>query len=207
MSNATHRGAARAARVTAAVAGGLALAGLLLLTPPAATAGSGCHVDGVRYKILGEGRRIWIGTNIYSKWKPGPATISRTRSLTATAGSSHGSSDSVDVGVNYLVVSAKYNHTWNRSTTASSSHTRSWTYGTTIPKGMTARVRIFKVGRSFPARKIVTYRKGSSCPVVSRSWRVQVRLPVKSTTNKFYCDARDRWPASKFIRSFKCVNT
>ncbi|HSE70424.1 MAG TPA: hypothetical protein VLA97_06675 [Nocardioidaceae bacterium] len=177
--------------------------GTMATTAPAAAAG--CRVDNVSYKILGEGYRIWIGTNVASIWVAGPGRISRTVSKTSTAGSSHSSSDTVEGGVNYGVVSAKYNHTWNRGTTTSAARTSSWTYDIYVPGGMTARARVFKDGRNFPARKTITYQKGSTCPVISRSWKVRVRLPNKATGNQHYCIVRDQKPATNFMRS--CKNT
>jgi hypothetical protein len=166
---------------------------------------AGCHRDGVSYKILGSGYKVWIGTNVYSIWTAGPATIGRTVSKAATAGSSHSSSDTVEGGISYGVVSAKYNHTWSRSTTTSSTRTSAWTYNITIPKGMTARARVFRTGWNFPARKTVTYKKSSTCPIISKSFRVRVNLPNRATGNNHYCIVRDAKPATKIMRT--CSNT
>ncbi len=191
------------------------LAGLALLTTVTTTGtvastttpaeAAGCMVDNVSYKILGEGYAIWIGTNVASYWVAGPAHISRTVSKTSTAGSSHSSSDTVEGGLNYGVLSAKYNHAWQRGTTTSVARTSSWTYDIYVPSGMTARARVFKDGRNFPARKTITYKKSSGCPVLSKSWKVRVRLPNKATSNRHYCIVRDRKPATNFMRS--CQNT
>jgi hypothetical protein len=159
----------------------------------------------VSYKILGAGHKVWIGTSVYSAWVAGPATIQRTVTRAATAGSSHSSSDTVEGGINYGVVSAKYNHTWQRGTTSSSTRTTSWAYNITIPRNMTARVRVFKDGWNFPARKTITYRKSSTCPVISKSFRVRVNLPNKATGNNHYCIVRDAKPATKIMRT--CSNT
>ena len=133
-------------------------AALQLVAPVPTAVAQGCQVDSVSYKILGGGHRVWIGTNVYSYWTAGPATIRRTVQRAASAGSSHSSSDTVEGGVNYGIVSAKYNHTWERGTSTSATRTTSWGYDITIPRGMTARARVFHDGWNFPARKTVVYR-------------------------------------------------
>ena len=46
---------------------------------------AGCHRDGVSYKILGAGHKVWIGTSVFSAWVAGPATIQRTVTKAATS--------------------------------------------------------------------------------------------------------------------------
>jgi hypothetical protein len=179
------------------------LAPALAASPAAA---QGCMIDGTTYQILGGGDKIWIGTSVFSNWKPGPASISRSESKSGTTTSSHGSSDTVSGGVNWGVVSAQYNHEWNRSTAQSTSLEKTWTYETQIPAGMTARARVFKRGWSFPARKHVSYRRSSTCPKSGDSWDFRARIPLASNSNNFYCDARDKWPGSDIIPHAKCTN-
>ena len=166
----------------------------------------GCMVDGVSYKVLDGGSRIWIGTSIFSEWKPGPASIVRSESRTGTTSASKGSSDTVSGGVNWGVVSANYNHEWNRSVTRSTSLQKTWAYETQIPAGMTARARVFKKAWSFPVRKHVSYRKSSQCPKTGDSYRFRARMPLSGNSNANYCDARDQWAASSVIPHAKCTN-
>jgi len=166
----------------------------------------GCMVDGTTYKVMGSGSRIWIGTSIFSEWKPGPASITRSESKTGTTSSSHGSSDTVSGGVNWGVVAAQYNHEWNRSVTRSSSLQKTWSYETQVPAGMTARARVFKKAWSFPVRKRVSYKKSSQCPKLSDTYDFHARMPVQTNSNSAYCDARDKWPATGIIAHAKCTN-
>src|SRR3954451_6529659 len=153
----------------------------------------GCVVDGVSYTIMGAGSRIWIGTSVFSDWKPGPASIIRSESRTGTTSSSHGSSDTVSGGVNWGVVAAQYNHEWNRSVTRSSSLQKTWSYETQVPAGMTARARVFKKAWSFPVRKRVSYVKSPQCPKLGDTYDFHARMPVSTNSNSAYCDARDKW--------------
>src|SRR4051794_20512135 len=150
----------------------------------------GCMVDGTSYKIMGAGSRIWIGTSVFSDWKPGPASIVRSESRTGTTSSSHGSSDTVSGGINWGGVAAQYNHEWNRSVTRSSSLQKTWSYETQVPAGMTARARVFKRAWSFPVRKRVSYRKSSQCPRLSDTYDFRARMPVSRNSNAGFCDAR-----------------
>lgn len=175
------------------------------VTTAAPAAALGCQVESVNYKILGEGYKIWIGTNVASYWVAGPAHITRTVSKTSLTGSSYTSTNTVEGGISYGVVSAKYNHQWGHGTTTSTSRTSSWSYDIFVPDGMTARARVYKDGRNFPARKTIYYKKGGGCPVLSRSWKVRVRLPYAATSNSHFCIVRDRKPATNFMRT--CANT
>jgi hypothetical protein len=71
---------------------------------------------------------------------------------------------------------------------------------------VSARARVFKKAWSFPERKRVSYRKSPQCPKLSDSYTFRARMPVTGNSNANYCDARDKWPASKIIPHATCTN-
>ena len=171
-----------AAVVLTAALGAAPLAAVTMLAPTAAQARM-CAVDSVTYKTPKPGRTVWIPTALAAgPWqKGGQQSVSYSDgSLEAT---SKGSSDTAggSTGVNFGVwdASAKYDHTWNRSTTTTTSKSKTSSASSpTLPKDERSRWTLYHKGFKFPVKQIVTYTNGCDTRVF---WRT-IHVPTTSWT-------------------------
>jgi len=140
-----------------------------------------CHVDTVSYSTPYAGTRVIIPTSLAA----GPYQKGGTQSVSYSDGDLYskttGSSDSVggsgEVSWGWGKVSATYNHTWNRSTTYTTSHTK--TYTTTspqLPKDSLTRWTLFHKAWKFKVKQIVTYTNNCATQV---HWRTAA-MPTNS---------------------------
>ena len=140
-----------------------------------------CAVDTVTYKTPKPGRTVWIPTSLAAgPWQRG-GTQSVSYSDGALKAVSKGSSDTAGGGggVNFGVwnASAKYDHTWNRSTTTTTSKTK--TYTTQSPKLPTderSRWTLYHKGYKFPVKQIITYTNNCKTQIY---WRT-IHVPTTS---------------------------
>jgi hypothetical protein len=140
-----------------------------------------CAVDTVSYSTPYAGSRVIIPTSLaagpYQKGGTQSVSYSDGDLYSKTTGSSDSAGGSGEVGWGWGKVSATYNHTWNRSTTYSTSHTK--TYTTTspqLPKKYLTRWTLFHKAWKFKVKQIVTYT--NNCPTQIH-WRT-VALPTNS---------------------------
>jgi hypothetical protein len=169
-------------------------ASLLPVAVASAPAQAACPIE-YYYYTTGKIDTVWIGTSAYSIWTDGPATISRTLTDTATAGSDTTVGVSVSAGTLIVKAEANFSHTWSESTSKSAS----WSYSITIPRGSTARARVYKKGHKI---EFIEKKIGSDC--LAKNTRFYLRAPLSSDDNKNYCIVRDSYPGTKFISS--CSN-
>lgn len=138
-----------------------------------------CDVDTTFVKKTTKGTKVWIPSNGFPAgkgWQQG-GTISINTSSSTSKAKSKGSADTVGGGGGLNIgigsVSAKYDHTWNRSTTKTS------TYGTsetrTLGQKGRWRPRLYAPGYRFTATTVTTYFGG--CP--STVTKAKVLLPSK----------------------------
>lgn len=160
----------------ATVLAGALVASPLVLIGASAPAWAICDVDRTIVKTPAKGKKVWIPTNVKSYWARGPVTISRTESagsqVAKAKGSSHSVGGSVKVGGSIGPIGADvtgtYNRTWNKSTTTTSSTSEAWAYAKPVPRGVEARVRIYKRGMLFKYKVITTYLGGCENRVTTR---------------------------------------
>jgi hypothetical protein len=140
-----------------------------------------CAVDTVSYSTPQKGHVVYIPTNLAA----GTYQVGGTQSVSYADGdlkaTTKGSSDTVGGGggidFKLFSASATYNHTWNRSTTVTTSHTR--TYTTTspqLPAHARTRWTLYHKGYQFPVKTIVTYT--NDCP--TQTFTRTVHVPTKS---------------------------
>jgi hypothetical protein len=180
----------RTKSLTATLAG-LMTTGMLAALPLAVLTESGAHarmcsVDTVTYLTPRKGVTVWIPTALAA----GPWQKGGTQSVTYADGelkaTSKGSSDSVggDAGVSFAVVkaSAKYDHTWNRSTTTTTSKTKSYTtHSVQLPKDERSRWTLYHKGYKFPVKQVINYTNGCDTRIIKRT--VHVPTPSWTQTN------------------------
>jgi hypothetical protein len=144
-----------------------------------------CAVDTVVYKTPKKGRVVWIPTNQYGAWQVG-GTQGRSYSQGEATARSKGSSDTVGGSaggdIKLVSVSAKYDHTWNRSTTRTVSWTKGYSFTLNLPDGKRSRTRLYHKGFKFPVKQIITYTNNCETKIF---WHSAV-LPTKRNTAAHY---------------------
>lgn len=178
-----------------------------LLSPVAVgLAGSGaqakaCDVDTTKYTTT-KGTAVWKPTNLSAGHYQRGGTQSMTYADGEQLAKTKGSSDSVggDGGVNIGLVqaSASYNHTWERSTTTSTSTERSYTTNSRqLPRNKFTRWTLYKKAYLFKTTVRVTF-IGDRCAPRSHSWRVV--LPTKSWSDaNLHWDVQDQAHPKKLL--------
>lgn len=168
----------RVTRAAAVVAVGLTAA---------APASAICRVETVSYSTPERGRVVWIPTSLAAVWGSGGDTQTRSIDQGTSTSSTHGSSDTVgggaEVGFKLVKVSAKYDHTWDRSTTTGLSYSSSWSYEVHLPAAARrARARLYHKGFMFHFKQFVTYTNG--CP--TKVFKHVAILPTRSNGSGAY---------------------
>ena len=159
----------------------LAAAGVVVPVVTASPAMAMCAVDTVSYSTPYAGSRVLVPTSLaagaYQKGGTQSVSYSDGDLYSKTSGSSDTAGGSAEVGWGWGKVSATYNHTWNRSTTSTTSHTK--TYTTTspaLPKKYLTRWTLYHKAWKFKVRQVVTYTNNCATKV---HWRT-VAMPTSS---------------------------
>jgi hypothetical protein len=146
---------------------GLALVASVVAAPSASA--RACVLDHTYVKKTYQGSKVWIPTSLFPVGKdfqdPGTLTVSRSdgQMYAKMKGSSDTAGGGGGVNIGVAQVSAKYDHTWNRSTTTTDSWTTS--YSRTLSSVEVFRLRVYRSGFKFKYVAVAVYTPGhDNCP-------------------------------------------
>lgn len=149
-----------------------------------------CAFDHSFVKKTQRGSNVWMPTSRHwrspsnkSGWQQGGSQgYSETQGKLSAK--SKGSADTVEGGGSIglpgaFELSGKYNHQWNRSTTATDTTSRTYSSTVNLPSGKVSRMRVYQAGVRFTYTYVIVYEGGPTCK--NKTQKRTAALPIKAS--------------------------